>query len=232
MGEIQPGTSAALKMLEPFARLWADVEETFDTAFVPRINAFSGQAEHPDDRMILTPPLAFKRKVSVNLEKPGILFVPSGTRTDLEKLLQTAVTIPAEYQKLVLDSGGSNPDFPVDQFTCVNAEVFGDSNLAGVVSRGGWGTIWECLVNQKPTAMVQTSFEEDPEMGHSQAALTALGLAETIEASIKLFLKPDVIRILTSNMRMEQEKDLELFGDLAGDGFAYMAEQTKTLWLN
>lgn len=228
-GEDAPEAQQTIENLAAYAKLWVEVEDTFDTEFIPRINALSYREDAADERIIFTPPLAFTRPITRKLERPGILFVPSGTRTDLDKLHRVAETLSADYQPLVLGSNGSNPDFPADKFTYVRAEVYGDPNLAGVVSRGGWGTIWECQANLKPAALVRTSFMEDPEMGHSQFVLKELGLVEILDQTISPFLAAGKLEQYKNALIKERERDEVMFGVFAGDGFAFMADQLRRL---
>jgi hypothetical protein len=224
-GEPDPQTTLAVSELQPYANLWREVEATFSAAFTPRIHALSGSCQTGLDDTILTPPLAFKRPKVSRLTRPGVLFVPSGTRTDKAKLHRAADALPAGFQPLVLGSGGSHPDYPPERFTCVAAEIYGDPLLQAVVSRGGWGTQWECLVNQVPSALVSTNFVEDPEIGHTQHALQQLGLAAVVDESLADFLDAGNLQAYRSRLAAEQQQDLQLFGKLAEDGFAYMAEQ-------
>ncbi len=101
-------TREAVSELQPYAKLWAEVEATFDREFIPRINAFSYRSQNADPKVIHTPPFAFTRPEIHILERKSFLFVPSGTRTDLSKLHQIAATIPSEYDSLVLGSKGLN----------------------------------------------------------------------------------------------------------------------------
>ncbi len=218
-------TTSAVAELYPFASLWRKVEDTFTVSFTPRINALSGSMEDKNDQTILTPPLAFQRPVVSKLKQPGVLFVPSGTRTDMAKLHRAADALPAGFLPLVLGSSGSHPDYPADRFTCVTADVYGDPQLQAVVSRGGWGTQWECLANQVPSAMVRTTFVEDPEIGHTQQALQQLGLAAVVDDNLDDFLTPGTLESYRSSLEVERQRDRQLFGELANDGFAFMAKQ-------
>lgn len=223
-GEDGPAARQALEKLQDYASLWRAVEGTFDAEFIPRINALSYRQDIHDDRMVNTPPFAFEREIARRLTGPSVLFVTSGTRTDLEKLHRFSAVLPAGYQRLVLGSNGGNPDFPPEQFITTRADVYGDANLAWVVSRGGWGTVWECLMNFKLLAVVRTGFTEDPEIGHSQAALAALGLAVVLENRQDIQLSDSMFTGIRNRMQAERQIDRELFGPFAADGYAYIAD--------
>jgi|GEM_PF-5944875 len=218
-------TESAVAELQPFASLWREVEDTFSAAFTPRIHALSGSKETKTEQSILTPPLAFQRPAVNKLRQPGVLFVPSGTRTDMAKLHRAAEALPAGFTPLVLGSSGSHPDYPADRFTCVSADVYGDPLLKAVISRGGWGTQWECLANRVPSAMVRTTFVEDPEIGHTQQALERLKLAAIVDESLESFLSPDRLNSYRSSLEEERQRDTQLFGEMANNGFAFMAKQ-------
>ncbi len=224
-GDNSDETMKTVADLLPYAKLWADVEDTFDIEFIPRINAFSYRKNYDAQKVVHTPPFAFARPVVSILNKESYLIVPSGTRTDLKKLHQIADSIPPEYERLVLGSKGLNRDFPEKKFRYVNATIFGDPLLKGVISRGGWGTIWECLANVKPDALAQTSFVEDPEMGHTQKTMKKLGLAEIIYGSAASFLKDQIREDIIIKMTEEKKIDLQQFGNYANDGYGYIASK-------
>jgi hypothetical protein len=224
-GDKSIDTMNAVADLLPYAKLWAEVEDTFDIEFIPRINAFSYKQNYTAPKVIHTPPFAFTRPVVNVLNKESFLIVPSGTRTDLKKLHQIADSIPPEYESLVLGSKGLNRDFPEKKYRYVNATIFGDPLLKGVISRGGWGTIWECLANVKPDALAQTSFVEDPEMGHTQKTMEKLGLAEIINGSAASFLKDEIRENIIVKMTDEKKIDLQQFGNFANDGYGYIASK-------
>ena len=218
-------TRDAVSALQPYAKLWKEVEESFDLEFIPRINAFSYRPDPKDPKVIHTPPFAFTRPEVQILKRESFLFVPSGTRTDIRKLRQIGDTIPPEFDRLVLGSKGLNGDFPEDQYRYVGANIFGDPLLKGVISRGGWGTIWECLANNKPAALACTSFAEDPEMGHTQRTMSELGLAAIINGSAGSFLTGSTRERIITGMNKEREKDIKEYGNYASDGYGYIASK-------
>ena len=224
-GDDSQETRDAVSALQPYAKLWKEVEESFDLEFIPRINAFSYRPDLKDPKMIHTPPFAFTRPEVQILKRESILFVPSGTRTDIRKLHQIGDSIPPEFDRLVLGSKGSNGDFPEDQYRYVGANIFGDPMLKGVISRGGWGTIWECLANNKPAALARTSFAEDPEMGHTQKTMAELGLAAIIDGSAGSFLTGATReKIITRDEQREGNRSRR-FGNYANDGYGYIASK-------
>jgi hypothetical protein len=222
-GDISKETQKTAGELKPYSALWKKVEESFDCEFIPRINAFSYLSDHHDEKVIHTPPFAFKREPVNLLDRKSILFVPSGTRTDLPKLRQIAETIPQEYDCLVLGRNGMNGDFPTEKFRYVGAKVYSDPLLVGVISRGGWGTIWECLANNKPSALARTTFIEDPEMGHTQKTMAHLGLSAIIDDSSSAFFKENTIKEIMNAIKFERENDIQGFGSHANDGYGYIA---------
>jgi hypothetical protein len=224
-GDHSVDTIMAVADLLPYAKLWSEVEETFDIEFIPRINAFSYKQNYNAPKVIHTPPFAFARPDVKFLKRESYLIVPSGTRTDLKKLHQIADSIPPEYDRLVLGSKGLNRDFPENKYRYVGANVFGDPKLKGVISRGGWGTIWECLANVKPDALACTTFVEDPEMGHTQTTMEKLGLAEIINGSAASFLKEEIREKIVVKMNKEKEIDIQQFGPYANDGYGYIASK-------
>ncbi len=228
-GDDTETTRETVSGLQSYAELWRKVEDTFSAEFIPRINAFSYNGQYRDDNMIHTPPFAFKRNEEKTLTQKSVLFVPSGTRTDVEKLLKIAESIPDDYQLLVLGSNKSNQDFTGDRFKYFGARIFSDPNLIGVVSRGGWGTTWECLANNKPAGLVLTSFTEDPEMGHSQKTMEKLGLAAILDGEIGSFIQEDTRAGILAAMDRERAEEMRLFGAFADDGYAYIASKISEM---
>ena len=97
--------------------------------------------------------------------------------------------------------------------------------LKGVTSRGGWGTIWDCLANNKPAALAYTSFAEDPEMGHTQKTMSELGLAVIIDGSAGSFLTGAAREKIILGMDNERAKDFKNYGNYASDGYGYIASK-------
>jgi hypothetical protein len=222
-GEDDPLTRRAVQDLQFYARLWKQAEDTFDIKFTPRINALSYREEKADG-VILTPPLAIERPTVHGLKSPSVLFSPSGTRTDVEKLNAVASQIPAEYQKLVTTGFRSEADFPGGEYQRVYADSYADPHLKCVIARGGWGTIWECLMNLKPLVVVRTTFIEDPEMGHTQKVLQQLGLAILWNGPDDPFLNEEMLGRIQRAMQKERDTDDELFGRFSRDGYQFIAE--------
>jgi hypothetical protein len=222
-GEDDSATQRAVQDLQPYSRLWKQAEDTFDIKFTPRINALSYRVEEAKG-VILTPPLAFERPEVHGLKYPSVLFSPSGTRTDVEKLHSIATFIPSKYKKLVMTGIRSENDFPIREYQRVFAKTFADPFLKCVISRGGWGTIWECLLNLKPLVAVRTTFVEDPEMGHTQKALQQLGLAILWNDPDDPFLNEEMLGRIQSAMEKERQMDDDLFGKFSRDGYQFMAE--------
>jgi UDP-N-acetylglucosamine:LPS N-acetylglucosamine transferase len=107
----------------------------------------------------------------------------------------------------------------------VGANIFGDPLLKGVIARGGWGSIWECLANNKPIALARTMYEEDPEMGHTQKTMAALGLAAILDGAADTFLINSTREKIISAMKRERAADLKEFGNYANDGYGYIASK-------
>lgn len=107
----------------------------------------------------------------------------------------------------------------------MGANIFGDPLLKGVIARGGWGSIWECLANHKPIALVRTRFAEDPEMGHTQKTMSELGLATILDGSSDTFLIGSTREKIIELMNSECAADLKEFGIYANDGYGYIASK-------
>lgn len=210
----------------PYAGLWERVEDQFDLAFIPRLHVLShAQKEVPG--VNLTPPLALpKPELLHRLSKPAVLFQPSGTRTDILRLRKIAATMPDDsYSALTLNGLRRETDLPESQFSRVTAGVYGDPLLAGVIFRGGWGTLWQCLVHLKPMGVVSSTFQDDPEIAHSIATLRATGLGVELRNSAMDLLQERVLEPIRVHLAEMQAEDRAIFGDYALDGFGFTARE-------
>jgi hypothetical protein len=218
----------ACELNQPYARLWKRFEDRCPVKFIPRIHACSYH-HGLDQSVIPTPPLAVRRAPVTMLSNPGVLFSPSGTQTDTDKLKSVSTQIPADYEKYVLTGRNSQEEFVPAGFRQVSADVYSDPRLEWVISRGGWGTTWECLMNKKPLLVVQTTYQEDPEMGHTQKSLDQLGLAAIWNGAGTGF--PDDLERdrIHARMQVEQQEDERVFGPFARNGYAFIAKKIREL---
>ena len=146
----------------------------------------------------------------MSCDRPGVLFSPSGTGTDVKRLTEFAGLVPNSLKKYVLAGMRDTADFPEQQFLRVNASSYADPAIQWVASRGGWGTVWECEMNMKPMIVVETTFVDDPEMGHSQKALEQLGLAKVFRSGQDGFpTEQDRARIYS---RLQEERNTDEIG--------------------
>lgn len=224
--EMDEAVTGTVERQQGFARLWKRAEDGCDLRFIPRINAFSYR-ENEVEGIIATPPLSFIREPMTKEQHEGVLFSPSGTGTDVDKLLALARKIPGRYQKYILPGMRKADDFPAQEFRRTTAESYADPMMKCVIARGGWGTIWECEMNAKPLLVVRTSYLEDPEMGHTQKALEHLGIAAIWEGPDDPFLNEEKLGRIQSRLFEEREKDKALFGEGARDGFGFIARKIK-----
>jgi hypothetical protein len=221
-----PDVLRTLAETRPYVECWQRVEDQFDLAFIPRLHVlFHAQKEVPG--VIFTPPLALpKPELLHRLSKPAVLFQPSGTRTDILRLRKIAATMPEDtYSALTLNGLRQETDLPESQFSRVTAEVYGDPLLAGVIFRGGWGTVWQCLVHVKPMGVVSSTFQDDPEIAHSIATLRATGLGVELRNSAMDLLQERVLESIRVHLADMQAEDRSIFGEYALDGFGFTARE-------
>ncbi len=208
------------------AEAWNLVERDAAIRYVPRINAFSYQNRIESD-LVYTPPFAPRRDRTELLENETILFVPSGTGTDVQKLERIKTSIPKQFQILEMTSDGfSKAGFDKTNSTGRSA-IYGDTQLQAVIFRGGWGTVWECLQNGIPMGVVRTTYLEDPEMGHSHLSLERLGLGRILDESIKPMLQGTELESIRTRITDEQNQDILEFGNLSQNGFEFIAEDLQ-----
>lgn len=222
--DLSPESFKTLEDLREYSQIWKRVEATYSISFIPRINAFSYACESIEGA-IRTPPLAFRREKVHNLTEPSILFIPSGTRTDVTVLNHLANQPFMGYKRLVMGYSRESSDFSTKEFSRVNATVFGDPLLKGVVARGGWGTIWECICNGIPMAVPRLGFSDDPEISHTQVALDHIGIGMILDEKIEKFLDTSIQEKMLIAIQRIQTEDQNIFGILAEDGFSFMAEK-------
>jgi hypothetical protein len=228
-GTLPPGVNdseslAVVEKLQPFARKWARCEKGCDVRFVPRIHACSYD---PKPLPGVTPiaPLAGRRTPAHIVDRPGVLFSPSGTGTDAAKLTHLACSLSTGQQAFVLAGGQAETDFIQAGALPVCGSAYADSKIHWVAARGGWGTIWECLQNEKPPVLVRTTFIEDPEMGHTQASLKKLGLARIYSGDGDDLPSTAEVDRIRERIHAERAIDRAAFGDLADDGYACLAQK-------
>ncbi len=94
-GDVSIESQMAQEKLKPFTDLWRRAESTYTHSFIPRIHAFRYCKDKIKD-VIHTPPLAFKRPIVNQLKQRSILFIPSGTRTDVHSLNHLAAQSPVD----------------------------------------------------------------------------------------------------------------------------------------
>lgn len=226
-GQLPPGVGddeslGLVERQQGYARLWARAEQGSNIRLVPRIHACSyDSAQLPGVTPI--PPLAVRRPQSRELKQPGVLFSPSGTGTDTGKLVSLARDLPEQWKVYLLAGGPVVADFDQIGAHSVDGSVYGDPQIEWIAARGGWGTIWECLMNEKPPVLVQTTFAEDPEMGHTQTALRNMGLARILDGRERDIPSAGEIIEIRSRIQTERAADRSAFGELANDGYAYLA---------
>lgn len=229
-GTLPPGVddSASRMMVErlqPFAAKWSRCEAASTRRFIPRIHACSYDPA-PLQGVLTIPPLAVKRQPAEVVAEAGVLFSPSGTGTDADKLVQLAGKLNGDLRAYVLAGGQMEKQFLGEGAIATSGQAYADSKIAWVAARGGWGTLWECLMNEKPAVLVRTTFVEDPEMGHTQLSMSRLGLVKIYDTADELPSAGE-IEIMRRRIQAERAADRLAFGDLADDGYAYLAGQIQ-----
>jgi hypothetical protein len=215
-----------------YAYLWKRMEDGSELRFIPRIHACAYRHETYDG-VIHTPPLSVRRDEQHILSVKGVLFSPSGTGTDAQKLENLAAKLPGQYTKCVLAGSQAAGHFPLDEYRLVPADIYGDPNLVAVAARGGWGTIWECLMHAIPLLAVRTSFTEDPEIGHTQRTLEKLGLARVWDEDSQPDLNAEMLAGIRTRMLAERKIDEVLSGRDCSNGYAFIADELKKLnWIH
>jgi hypothetical protein len=227
-GTLPPGveddvSTAMVDQLQPFAAKWARCEAECRLRFVPRIHACSYDPA-PLPGVLAIPPLAVKRPPADVVAEPGVLFSPSGTGTDADKLVQLAGILAGNPRAYVLAGGQVEKQFLSAGALATSGQAYADGKITWVAARGGWGTLWECLMHEKPAVLVRTTFMEDPEMGHTQLSMSQLGLAKIYDTADEV---PSAGEIESIRRRIQSERaaDRLAFGALADDGYAYLAGQ-------
>jgi hypothetical protein len=228
-GTLPPGVEddasiAMVKQMLSFAAKWARCEAACGLRFVPRIHACSYDPT-PLPGVLAIPPLAVKRPSADVVAEPGVLFSPSGTGTDADKLVHLAGKLGGNPHAYVLAGGQVEKQFLSAGALATSGSAYADSKITWVAARGGWGTLWECLMQEKPAVLVRTTFVEDPEMGHTQLSMSRLGLAKIYDGAVDEVPSAAEIDSIRRRIQAERDDDRLAFGALADDGYAYLAEQ-------
>lgn len=208
-----------LPALEPLAQYWQQLEAEFAASFVPQIHALT-HLHAVEPGVLHTPPLARKAAPTHDLEKEAVLVVASGTRQDFNQLRALLARVPERYQRLAFS----------DLFAgvqVVSQAVFADPRLAAVLSRGGWGTTWRCLLHGKPVVFVHTTLKTDPEIAHSIATLRATGIGLGVDARSPF---PTAEQLAHCEEQIGKIAAASPFGEFATDGIAFVARSISH-WL-
>jgi hypothetical protein len=212
-----------IRLLQPLAEYWAEIEGQMIETFIPKINALSHL--HADPKGVTyTPPLA-KLVVPADplLKRTSVLIILSGTGYDRDKLCQVGLSIQKEYQVVSLSRR-------VHYAKIMPPTVFADPKLVSVISRGGWGTTWKCLIHSKPIGYIQTPFEQDPEIAHSIRTLDSLHLGFNMDLSTKSAGLPNQFDLAAISQNIERTIGHDsrefLIGnrDYSRDGIGFVAD--------
>jgi len=214
----------------PLANYWQELEDSFSRIYIPKINALSHTK--PTSRSsvtIYTPPLSRPMDPTKKpLISDSFLVVPSGTGLDKEALAQIITLIKKDYQ---IVSYSNN----VQGVKRTSPNVFTDSRLLAVISRGGWGTTWKCLIHGKPLGFLDTKYSEDPEIAHSIFTLRTLDIGFPLNPSSRPDIVPPRERLIQQHeniqkLLLESAGDFTINGqDFSRNGIDYVANNIKSL---
>jgi hypothetical protein len=144
---------------------WREIEKSFNGMFIPRLNSLYKLEEYYDRTGItFTPPFAQRyQPYNTSIRHGSILIVTSGARLDDEEKLRSLVaSSPSPYVRLSESRPITGLSLPR-----VDSKSWGNSNIVAVLARGGFGTIWQALINQKPIGILKAIPEDDPEIFHN-----------------------------------------------------------------
>lgn len=84
-------------------------------------------------------------------------------------------------------------------------------------------------MHTRPLYLAETSFLEDPAMGHTQKMLLTFGLAEIWHGEQDEFPSESTLARVQERMAAERRQDEALFGAFAHNGVAFVAHSIQAL---
>lgn len=212
------------------ADYWEEIEAKFTKSFIPRLHALSHSSiSYPNT--VQTPPLADYIQPSLNkseiLKGDSVLIIPSATGNDNSKIENLLLT-----SKSKLHWVSYSPK--VKHVKRVKTSVFADKSLMAVISRGGWGTVWKCLIHTKPMGLFSTSFLDDPEIAHTIKTLLSFNIGFLIEPLLESNIFPnklELIKYQKNILKIQNYKNSDFVWngiDYKKDGIGFIGAQLNT----
>lgn len=203
------GKMSALYNLSPYqspetqslAKIWRQVEVSFERMFVPRLNSLS-YLEYDETGITFTPtfaqPYPFDNSA---IPQDATLVVASGTGLALEKLLVLADSSPGPC--LTLTESPSIVDLPR-----VPSKSWGNPNVVAVLARSGLGSIWQALLNQKPIGVITPTREEDPEIFHNVKMVQETGIGAILDVKVDPLINalPQYLSEIQKQLEIEKKE--------------------------
>ena len=219
-----PNNQKEVGKFSALADYWETLEQKFAAIYVPKINALS-HLSHFSEKITYCPPLTKIVNQEVNLlSKESVLFSPSATGVDKKGLRKVRNFVSSFYQPVSYSP-------LLKSFQHVTPDVFLDNKLLAVISRGGWGTTWKCLVYSKPIGFLRTEFVEDPEIAHSIETISKLNIGFPISESIVNKAFPSHLELANFKQNIKHLIDLDkdefiyLNGNYARNGIDLVAKK-------
>ena len=97
------------------------------------------------------------------------------------------------------------------------SKSWGNSNIVAVLARGGWGTIWQAIVNQKPIGVLEASPEDDPEIFHNARSVHDARIGTIINSNVEPLI--GALPRYLSAIQEQLELDKKNFGKIDGIEF-------------
>jgi hypothetical protein len=214
------GDAEFQRYITDLAKTWRKIEASFNGMFIPRLNSLSYKdKEYNQTGITFTPPFA-RRSLLDNTVIPygSILVIASATGKDIEKLSALSASSSGSYLTL--------PDSPQEiKLPHVPSSVWGNPNIIAVLARGGLGSIWQALIDQKPIGLVNTPPEDDPEIFHNANTVQWAGIGTILEENVMPLIGalPQYLSAIQKQLNLEKQE----FGTI--DGFEFTIAQLKQM---
>ncbi len=193
-GTIYMDDAAAL-----LARIWAQVEATFERMFIPRLHSLAyldGQKVKNDNsaKIIFTPPLespylssnyAVSALDGTPVSHGSTLVIFSGTGKDPERLYALASSSQGLCFTLQQSPNSQLPQANQKKIHRIYSSAWGNPNITSILARSGLGSVWAAVVNKKPIGVLKAFPKDDPEIYHNAQMVEWAGIGKILDDNVE-----------------------------------------------
>jgi len=162
--------------LERCAEQMQSVDRKYQKTFIPSYHTFSfDETREPWLQEVPTPPLKpVPAEDTQEIPEGAVFCMLSGTESEIETILERARTLKQEGTPVLISEFGVE----TDEFPSAPTSVISNKNIAKVIARAGWGTIWTCQQAGVDFEPLPYSPGDDPEIYFNVKTLQKIPIQE------------------------------------------------------